>query len=209
MIACESRSDRGRADLRGLAGLGLILDLLDEAFHRERADVDLIQAVLHRSEVDLVRGVRQVTSVAGEAAGHEFRRDDAHFTLGADEVRPDDELVRLLMDHAVGGRAADAFQPHDLSQVRRDLVELVARAVGQVRAISDDPEAVGPRDDGAGAAFALVIEIGELGIDAGPFLRRGRGGRRQCGQGKRGERAERRRGHGVTFPACLKVARSG
>ena len=209
VIAGQRRGEGGRADLGGLAGLRLVHDLPDEALHRERADIDLVEAVFHRGEVDLVRRVGQVAGVAGQAAGHELRRDDADRAVRPDEVRPDDELVRFLVDHAVGRRAADAFRAHDLPQVRGDLVELVARAVGEVRSVGDDPEAVGPRDHGAGAALALVIEIGELGIDAGPFLRRGRGGRCQHGQGERGKRAERRRGHGVTFRAHPRVARSG
>ena len=182
VVAGKRRRDRGRADLGGLPRLGLVLDLLDESLHGERADVDFVEAVFHRGEVDLVRGFRQVTGVAGVAAGHEFRRDDTHLALRADEVRSDDQLIGLLVDHAVRRGAADAFRPHDLLQVGRILVELVARAVGQVRAVGDDPEAVGPRHDGAGAAFAFVIEIGEFRIDAGPFLRGGGDGSEGAGE---------------------------
>ena len=33
--------------------------------------------------------------------------------------------------------------------------------------ISDDPELVGPRDDGPGPAFPLRVEHREVGVDAG------------------------------------------
>ena len=33
--------------------------------------------------------------------------------------------------------------------------------------VGDDPESVGPWDDGAGAAFVLVVEHGEVRVDAG------------------------------------------
>jgi hypothetical protein len=87
VVAGQRRRDRRRADLGGLAGLGLVLDLLDEAFDRERADIHLVEAVLHGGEVDLVRGVGQVAGVAGVAAGHQLRRDDPYFAVGVDEVR--------------------------------------------------------------------------------------------------------------------------
>ena len=189
VITGQRRRDRRGADLCGLAGFGLVLDLLDQAFDREGADVHFVEAVLHRGEVDLVRRVREMAGVTGVAAGHELRRDDAHLAVGADEVRPDDQLIGLLVDHAVRRRAADAFRAHDLLEVRREFIELVARAVRQVRAVGDDPESVGPRHDGTGPALALVIEIGELGMDAGPLLRRGRAEGRGRGERERGERA--------------------
>ena len=195
VVAGQRRRERRGAGFGGLAGLGLVLDLLDQAFDREGADIHLVEAVLHGREVDLVRRVREVTGVAGVAAGHELRGDDPHRAVRADEIRPDDQLVRLLVDHAVRRRAPDAFGAHDQPEVGRDLVELVARAVRQVRTVGDDPQAIGPRHDGAGAAFAFVVEVGELGVDAGPFLRRG-----GEGQGRRhGGDPEESREHPPTF----------
>ena len=62
-----------------------------------------------------------------------------------------------------------------------------------MRAVGDDPQPVGPRDDRAGAAFALVVEHRQCGIDAGDLLRRIRlrDGCGACGHGCRDELTEK------------------
>ena len=70
------------------------------------------------------------------------------------------------MDHAIRRRAADAFGAHDLFQLGRDLVELVARSERQMRSVSDDPQAIRPWHHRARAALALIVEHGERWVDA-------------------------------------------
>ena len=138
----------------------------DEVFHGERLHIDLVEAFLHRGVVDLARGIGEVPRIAGESAWHDARWDDSHLPLCVDDVWPDEKLLRFLMDHAVRRRAANAFRSHDLFQLRRDLVELVARAKRQMRPIRDDPQPVRPRHHRARAALALVVEHRERWIDA-------------------------------------------
>ena len=172
MVTFKGGRDLRRIDFRDLSRLRLIALFLDQAFHSERVDIDLIKAVFHRGEVDLIYWVGQVARVTRVSTGHEFRRNDAHFAVRIDEVRPDDELLRLYMNHPVRGRTADAFRADDLLQVWRDFVELIARAVGLMRGVANHPESVGPRHDSAGATLAFVIEGREVGVDAAPLRRR-------------------------------------
>ena len=71
------------------------------------------------------------------------------------------------MNHAVGGRAPDAFRANDLLQAGSDLVEFVGRALRFVRRVGNDPEATGPRNHRARPAFALVVVHGEAGVNPG------------------------------------------
>ena len=112
-----------------------------------------------------------MAGVAGQAARHFLRRNGADLALRVDGVRADEELVRLAVDHAVGRRAADAFGPDDLPEVRRDFIELVRRAERQVRPVTDNPQPVCPRYDRSRAALTLLVECGEMRIDAGDLNR--------------------------------------
>ena len=114
VVAGQCRRDGRWVDFLSLPRLRHILDFLDQAFHGERVDVDLIQAVFHRGEVDLIYWVSQVAGVARVPTRHEFRRDHAHLSIRIDEVGPNDELLRLHVNHSVRGRAADAFRADDL-----------------------------------------------------------------------------------------------
>ena len=114
VIAGQRRSDGRWAELLGLPRLRRVHDFLDQAFHGERVDVDLIQTIFHRGEVDLIYWVSQVAGVARVPTRHEFRRDHAHLSIRIDEVGPNDELLRLHVNHPVRGRAADAFRADDL-----------------------------------------------------------------------------------------------
>ena len=69
-----------------------------------------------------------------------------------------------------------------------------------MRAVSDDPKSIGPRDDSASAAFILVIKHREAGIDAGDLPRLS--GERGCGKEK-GE--EQRVFHGGFRPKLRAV----
>ncbi len=93
------------------------------------------------------------------------------------------------MNEAIGGRAADALGPHDLLQIRGDLVQLVARALGHVRRVTDYPKPVGPRHHGARAALVLVVKRREVRIDAADLKRRG-GGVRQLRANQRRDAEE-------------------
>ena len=139
-----------------------------------------------------------MAGVARVPTGHELRWDHADLAVGVDEVWPDDQLLRLHVDHPVRGRPTDALGADDLLEVGGDFVEFVARTVRQVRAIGDDPEAVRPGDDGAGAALAFIVEVGEVRVDAAPLFRRRFGG--EQGEREAEERSEGgQQAHAGTF----------
>ncbi len=184
--AGETRGHRGRMRFGGAAGLRDIHAILEEARDFERLDIDLVEAGLHGGEVDLVRRVGEMSGGAGEASGHLLPRDDADVSRGIDDVGAEEELVGFAMDEAIRRGAADAFRADDLTEVGRDFVELVARAKGHVGSVANDPEAVGPRDHGAGAAFAFMVESCEGGVDAGERGRFGDGGGAR-GENRKGE----------------------
>ena len=150
--------------------------------HVERLQIDLVKAFLHRRVVCFVSRVREMTRIAGEAAGHFSRRDDAHFSLRIDHIRTDEQLLGLTMDHSICRRAADTLRPDDLLESGCDLVKLVTGAKGQMRPVSDDPQAVRPRHHRPRAALALFVEHGQMRVDAtdlARFLRMKQGGGKQ------------------------------
>ena len=69
--------------------------------------------------------VGEVTCQSGVAAEHFTIWDSADFAIGIDGVRADEELLGLLVDHAVGWCAADGFGSNNLFELRGDLVEFV------------------------------------------------------------------------------------
>jgi hypothetical protein len=91
----------------------------------QRAHVDLVESLLHRGIIDLVGRIREMAGVARGPAVHLAVGNDAHVAVRVDCVRADEELLRFAVNEAVRRGAAYALGPHDLPQVRRDLVELV------------------------------------------------------------------------------------
>ena len=88
-------------------GLVVLAVLANKRIYGERAHVEFVEAGLHRRDIDLVRGIRQVPRRTGEASRHLRGRDDAHFALRVDDIRANQQLVRLAMDEAVCGSAAN------------------------------------------------------------------------------------------------------
>jgi hypothetical protein len=70
------------------------------------------------------------------------------------------------VDHPVGRGAAYAFRSGCYLQGVSDLVQFIGRSERKVWAVSDYPEAVGPWNDGACAAFGFIIIVSKVGIDA-------------------------------------------
>jgi hypothetical protein len=117
----------------------------------------------------------------GRHAAHELVLDVTRpdVALRVDEVGPDDELLRFLVDHPVGVRAADALRPHVEAHVRPDSVELVATTLGGVRWVGEKPEPACPGHDGTDAALAVAreracaVERRQMRIDPADLQRRG------------------------------------
>ena len=160
--------------LPGVAALGVGAggDAVEEFLHRQRVDVHLIERPLHVEDVDLVGRLGQVPGGGGHPAGHLLGRDGADGPLGVDEVRPDDQLLRLLVDHPVGRRAADALGAGDALQVGVDFVQLVVAPQRLVRGVGDDPQFPRPGHDRAGPALALVVEHRQVRVSAADDHRR-------------------------------------
>ncbi len=157
--------ERPRDVGRGLAALchvPVFVQLPDA----ERADVHLVEPLLHRRQVDCVSGAAKVARVASGAARHGRVGNDAHGTRAVDRVRPDEELPGFPVNHPVGRRAADALGADGLVQRRVDLVELVVGPERLVRGVRDRPQPVGPGHHGARAAFVSAVEHGEVRVDA-------------------------------------------
>ena len=159
--------------------VALNIAVAEELGDLKRIDVYFVDAFLHGHRVYLVRGVKEVSGARGETAV-EVRRavvvdglHHANVALLVDCVRPDEELVRLLVDESVRGRAADRLGANDARHVGLYLVKLVGRAVRHVRRVRDRPQAPSPRHDRASTTFALAIEGVQFRIDA-RYKRRGK-----------------------------------
>src|SRR5262245_24114427 len=131
----------------------------------------------------------EVPRGAGEPARHCRSRNPTDTAAGVDRIWTDEELLRLTVNQPVGVGAADALGTDSLPQIRRDLVEPVRGFLNEVRAVGDGPQPTGPRNDRAGAAFALIVEHRQRGIYAGDLMRRVslREGCGACGDGCRDE----------------------
>jgi hypothetical protein len=171
-LAVVSGQEAAGEAARVAIGIGI------EGGDRERPDLDVVEAFFHRREVDAVGGVDEVPRGAGGAAGHGGVGDRPDIPLAIDGVRADEQLAGLAMDHPVGGGAAEALGACGRFEAGVDFVEFVRGPVGAVGGVSDHPETIGPGDDRAGAAFVVVVEEREVGIDSGPGGRAGR--RRGC-----------------------------
>ena len=173
------RRQRGEIPLRLLARdslavvadhhtpLGRVAPLAVPARHRlgkqlldgKRVDIDLVDRPLHVIKIDEVGRVGEMPHHRRHAA-HELVLHVArtHVALRVDEVGADDELLRLLVDHPVGMRAADALRPHVEAHVWGNGVELVATARGGVRWVGEKPEPARPGHDGTDATLAVAGE---------------------------------------------------
>ena len=94
------------------------------------------------------------------------------------------------MNHAVGGGAADAFLANGDVEILVDFVEFIGRAPGLVGGIGDGPQALGEGNNGSRAAFVLVVEEGEVRIDATELTMRSFGGQESGQKGADGEEVE-------------------
>ena len=90
------------------------VSVLDKFEYFQVVDVDRIKAFLHGRNVDFVSGVFQVSGRAGVTAGHLGIGDCPDLSFFIDEIRPDAQLSRLLVDHAVGRCTSDALGSNDL-----------------------------------------------------------------------------------------------
>lgn len=88
--------------------------------------VPFVARTFHVEEVNLIRWIGQVPCCRGDARGHGILLiDDADLASFIDEVLPDDELLRLAVDQAIGVRAVGAFVVNRLRHVGADFVQLV------------------------------------------------------------------------------------
>ena len=153
---------------------GEFLFEVGEHAHLEGVDVDLGELALHADHVDLVGGVGQVTAGGGDADVHE-RGDRADVAVDVDRVGPDEELVALPVDHAVGIGADDR-----LGMLREVHAVVDAEEAGSgagallVRHVGDEPEAVGPGHEAADAGLGAGGEVsgldGQVRHDAGDVV---------------------------------------
>ena len=155
--------------------LAVTLDvtIAEEFGDLEGLDVDLVDALLHRHRVDLVRRIRQVTGGRRETSV-KIRRPvvihrlhHADLLLRVNRVRSDEELIRLLVNQTVRRRAAnrDILVDHP-RKVGLHLVKEIRRFVRHVRRIGNRPERTRPRHDRARATLTFAIEGVKLRIDA-------------------------------------------
>lgn len=196
MVAGQAGRDRGRVRRTGDSALVAVLDVAEDF---QRVHVDRVQPFLHGGVVDPGRRLAEVTRRAGQPPRHRIARDDPDGGIGVDHVRADQQLLGLQVDHPVGMRSTDALGPYHLLQVRRDLVELVARTPHGMRSVGDRPEPTGPDGDGAGAALLLVVEHRQGRVHAGDVRRCGR--RRTYDVG-RGRGLGRCSGHRIEQPSA-------
>ena len=142
------------AVVAGEVGLAAVRELFvaPEFGDGEGVNVHFVEAFFHRGGVNFVGGIGEVAGVAGGAAEHFFVGNRAHGAFRVDGVGADEELLRLGVDKAIRGRAADAFRVNRLAQSGVDGVEFVVGALGLMRRVGDDPEFVRPWNDGARAA---------------------------------------------------------
>ena len=105
---------------------------------------------------------------------HDEGRDDPDLTLAVDQVRTDEKLPGLLMDHAVGWCTAHAFRSDDLPQSGRDFVKPVGGPIGRMGSVGHHPQSISPRHDGPDPALVLGIEHGQCRIDTAHLAGLGR-----------------------------------
>ncbi len=134
--------------------------------HGQRVHVHLIQLAFHADEIHLGGGGDEVPGVARDAQRHAGDVHRAHLPGLVNKVRPDNELPRLGMDHAVGVSAAHAFGPHLQLQVLIHRVEFVLAPLGAMGRIGNEPELVRPGHNRADAALAVGIEHRQVRIYA-------------------------------------------
>ena len=84
--------------------------ILVEPLHSQRVDVHLIQPLLHGGVVRLVFGIRKVTRNSSEPPRHLVgcQRNHPHILLLIHQIRTNQQLLRLRVNHPVGRRPADA-----------------------------------------------------------------------------------------------------
>ncbi len=99
------------------------------------------------------------TRYGGHAAHHVFRLDRPNVSLRVDRVETNEKLVRFAVNHSVGVRSPNAFGTNRLMKRGVDFIKLVGGTVRQVRAVSNHPKAIRPRDDGSRAALPFVVII--------------------------------------------------
>jgi hypothetical protein len=138
----------------------------DQRANSERADIHFVEPLLHRGDVDLAGRIGEMAGDGGEPARHRRGGNRADAAAVVDHMRTNEELPRLVVDHPIGGRAADALGSDGAAKVGGDFIQPVGRALGKMRAIRDHPQAARPGHDRAGAALPLVVLHGEVRVDA-------------------------------------------
>ena len=88
-------------------------------------DVDFVKPLFHRGVIDFVLGIGEMSRCSRQATWHPSGGNDTDVAIVINQVRPDQQLLRLLVDHPVGGRAADAVREGVDAIVRINLKKLV------------------------------------------------------------------------------------
>ena len=125
----------------------------------ESIDVDFVQSFFHRHEVDFMLRTDPRTRYGGHASRHVFRLNRPHVPLRVDRMKTDKKLVRFAMNHSIGVRSPYALGTNRPMERRVDLIQFIGRAVGEVRAVRNHPQAIRPRNDCARPTFPFVIVI--------------------------------------------------
>ena len=93
--------------------MGEVGSIAAQCLHFQAVDIDLVETFLHGRVVDLVLRVGQMPGVTREPAWHHPGRNDANVPFLVDEVRPDEQLPGLLVDHPIGWGPAHALRLHE------------------------------------------------------------------------------------------------
>lgn len=145
---------------------GLALFIGPEFGDGEGMDIDFVESLFHGGVVDFVFGIGEMAGVGGWSSEHLRVRNGANVSEVVDSVGADEELLGLLVDHAIGGSATDTFAADDEVKVRGDFVEFVGGTEGFVGSVGNNPQFTGPGDHGTGPAFSFLVVHGQVGIDA-------------------------------------------
>ena len=117
------------------AFLPLLVAVLVKLYAIKGMDIDIVETGFHRSVENTVVRIRQMTCKTGRTARELIVWERPDILVGVDRVWADEELSRLVMDHAVSRSTANTLGTDNLFQGRSDLIQFVIRSERLVRRI--------------------------------------------------------------------------